>query len=381
MAGLYIHIPFCKKKCDYCSFVSFENSLHNAEKYIKALEKEARSWIESGYLKDIDFETIYFGGGTPSLLPPSLVERLTQNIFEIFGLKSSNNLEVSFECNPESVNRPLLETLKQAGINRISLGVQDLSERGLKCLGRIHSASDALRAGRLIKETGFRELSLDIIYAIPGQDQKWLRQTLDGICSLEPTHISAYELTLEEGTRFAQLVTQKELEMVDEDSRLLLTRFLEDYLGEKGFNQYEISNFALPGHECSHNINYWRCGEYVGLGCSAVSYLNGIRYFNTGNLNRYISLIQAGRTAVKETEKLSLEARFRETFTISLRMVKGVDRDFLTHRFRIDPFDYYRDTLNRMCSLGLMRADPEQGNIRLTRKGRYIANYVLSHFV
>ncbi len=381
MAGLYIHIPFCRKRCNYCSFVSFEGRLHLIRQYVSCLKKEAALTVETGLTDGLSFDTIYFGGGTPSLLPADSIPGLIDQLLSILPVSSGNGLEISFECNPESVHTPLLHALRKAGVNRISLGIQDLTEKGLLTLGRIHSVSDAKRAVRKIREFGFKNLSVDIIYSLPGQDVRLLEKTLKEVVSLGPTHISAYELTVEKETRLYQMVKKGKVTLPGQDERLGLTKFLETFLEARGIKQYEISNFARDGFECRHNVNYWKCGDYLGLGCGAVSYINGIRYFNTTDINDYVKRTEAKELPVSEKERLDRITRFRETFVMSLRMTKGIELVSLKSLFGIDPLSHYKGLIEGMCQNGLMEMDDRKTRLKLTERGRYISNYVLSHFV
>jgi len=381
LAGLYVHIPFCRKRCNYCSFVSFEGRLHLIRQYISCLKREALLTVEAGLTDGLSFDTVYFGGGTPSLLPPDSIHGLIDHLLSILPVSSKNGLEISFECNPESVHTPLLLNLKKAGVNRISLGIQDLTEKGLSTLGRIHSVSDAKRAARKIREFGFKNLSLDIIYGLPGQDVRLLERTLTEAASLGPTHVSAYELTVEKETRLYQKVQKAEITLPGQDERLELTRFLETFLETRGINQYEISNFARDGFECRHHVNYWKCGDYLGLGCGAVSYINGTRYFNTTDINNYMKRIESKKLPVSQKERLDRVTRLRETFVISLRMTMGVELISFKNRFGTDPLSHYGDLIEEMCQNGLMEMNDRKTRLKLTERGRYISNYVLSHFV
>ncbi len=381
MAGLYVHIPFCRKRCNYCSFVSFEGRLNLIRQYISCLKREAVLTVETGLTDGLSFDTVYFGGGTPSLLPADSIPGLIDHLLSILPVSSENGLEISFECNPESVHTPLLHALRKAGVNRMSLGIQDLTEKGLSTLGRIHSVSDAKRAARKIREFGFKNLSLDIIYGLPGQDAGLLERTLTEAVSLCPTHVSAYELTVEKETRLYQMVKKGRVTLPSQDERLELTRFLETFLEANGINQYEISNFATDGFECRHNVNYWKCGDYLGLGCGAVSFLDGTRYFNTTDITDYMKRTEAKELPVSQRECLDRRTRFRETFVMSLRMTMGVELVSLKSRFQIDPLSHYGGLIEEMCQNGLMEMDDRKTRLKLTERGRYISNYVLSHFV
>ena len=380
-AGLYVHVPFCKKKCDYCSFVSYEGQIHIVESYIEAIKKQATLMISSGFIKDLTFNTIYIGGGTPSLIPAELMSDLLEHLFLLFPMLSPKDMEITVECNPESITRSWVKKIKKIGINRISLGVQDLSDRGLRLLGRIHTSKKAIDAVRIIQDQGISNLSLDLIYCLPSQDLGWLENTLTKAISLEPAHISAYELTIEPGTKFAYKMQQKTLNPPDQDVSLALTKFVEKFLHSYGFFQYEISNFSKPGRECKHNINYWIGGQYLGLGCGAVSCIHGIRYFNTQDLDTFMRSVEKGDQAIECNEKLDNEARFRETLVMWLRMTSGAKAQVLKERFGIDIFTYYGSLLDRLCEKGVIEADKDSGTLKLTERGRHISNYVLSYLV
>ncbi len=381
LAGLYIHIPFCRKKCPYCSFVSYEGRLDIINEYVCCLIREAEIVTGKGIADGLTFDSVYFGGGTPSLLPAGAISKLLDSLSSLLPLSPFKDKEISFECNPESVRKSLLTELAGAGINRVSLGVQDLTEKGLAILGRVHSVSSAKEAARLIRDFGFENFSIDIIYCLPGQDISMLELTLEQAFSLEPVHISAYELSVEGGTRLYDMVRKGKVLLQSDESRLHLTRFLEALLEDRGIYQYEISNFAEPGRQCSHNINYWKCGQYLGIGCGAVSYLNGTRYFNTPSLYRYMTMVKQGHVPVTEEERLDGEARFREAFVMWLRMTRGADLAAIKSRFGLDPLNYYGDLVERMCAIGLMVIEDDKKRLRLSNRGRYIANYVLSQFV
>ncbi len=352
-----------------------------AKNYIDAIRKQALSMVHSGLTKGIFFNTIYIGGGTPSLLPSSHIYSLLEDLSALFPMASAGDMEITIECNPESVTSSWIKEIKEAGINRISLGIQDLSDKGLKLLGRIHTADQAIEAAKIIKNKGISNLSLDIIFCLPNQDIKWLENTLAKIISLEPAHISTYELTAEPNTRFAKMIKEGTLNLPDQEASLAMTKFLENFLHSQGFHQYEISNFSKPDMECRHNINYWTGGQYLGLGCGAVSYLHGIRYFNIKDLDSFMESATRDRRAIGQEEKLDREARFRETLVTWLRMPSGVKAKVLQKRFGIDPFSYYGPLLDKLCKNGLMEADKNSGILKLTKKGIYISNYVLSYLV
>ncbi len=381
MAGLYIHIPFCKKKCPYCSFVSYEYNTHLMKRYLDTIKNEARIVSDLGHLNGLTFDTVYIGGGTPSLIPPKQLAKLIDSLFSLLPMETTRQIEMTLECNPESVTRNLIEAAKDIGVSRISLGVQDLTKEGLTLLGRIHSTDHVKKAADHIRNGGIVNLSVDLIYCLPGQDSSWLIKTLNRVLTLTPNHISAYELTLEPDTPLWRLHKQKRVRLPDDKLRYLLSKRLENYLDSHGFFQYEISNFAKNGFQCRHNENYWRCGDYLGLGCSAVSFLHGIRDFNTKKLQAYIKMVDDGRRPVVESEHLDEEKRFREAFVIGLRMTQGINAKVLEKRFGVDPFYYYSSLLDKMKINGVMEFDKASGIIRLTKRGRDVSNFVLSYFV
>ncbi len=381
MAGLYIHIPFCKKRCSYCSFISYEHKAHLIRRYLDAIKKEARIVSNLDLLDGLTFDTLYIGGGTPSLIPPRQLAKLMDYLFSVLPMATNRQMEMTLECNPESVTGDLIETAKDVGINRISLGVQDLTKEGLTLLGRIHSTDHVNKAAEIVRSAGIGNLSVDLIYCLPGQDPDWLIKTLNRILTLTPSHISAYELSLEPDTPLWRLHKKKRIKLPDDELRYLLTKRLEDYLGSQGFFQYEISNFAKTGFQCRHNKNYWRCGDYLGLGCSAVSYLHGKRDFNTKKLETYIKMLDNGKRPVVESEHLEEEKRFREAFVIGLRMTQGINAKELEKRFGVDPFYYYSSLLEKMKRNGVMKLDKASGTIRLTERGRDVSNFVLGYFV
>ena len=346
-----------------------------------AIKKEAISAVTHRIDNALYFDTIYIGGGTPSLVPARLLSALMDELSSIFHMRSRSEMEITIECNPESVQKTWIHAMKEAGINRISLGVQDLTPEGLKLLGRIHSVNDALKAVDTIREAGIKNLSIDLIYSLPGQDKTWLEKTLKIASSLCPEHLSAYELTIEPDTRFASLVAKGALKLPKEETRLDLTKYVESFLESKGLFQYEISNFARIGHECNHNINYWTGGDYLGLGCGAVSFFNNTRYFNTSNLLQYLDCIEKKGMAIAQEETLNKEARFRETLIMWLRMTKGADIKALYRRFGIELFSYYGKTIDKLCNQGLLEVSKDADTLRLTKRGQYISNYVLSHLV
>lgn len=378
MAGLYIHVPFCSKKCPYCDFVSGPFPVEVQVEYLKAVRKEIAFMARRPDVSSMSFDTLYVGGGTPSVVPVRKLVSVLEAANDSFSW-SNTPLEITVEANPESVTKEGLEELMRAGVNRLSLGIQDLSDNGLKALGRSHSVSDAFRAYGHAREAGFSAISLDLIYGFPGQSVKHWQQTLEQAVSLLPDHISCYELTVEKDTPLERAVSQGVVKLPEEDTVIALTDLTEDFLSDNGYEQYEISNFALYGKECRHNITYWENGAYLGIGCSSVSFLPPRRDRNTTDLQRYIDLMTKGRRAVDMSEVLDPETRFRESVVLALRLVKGISLHEFSARWGYDPVKYYGEKLSMPVERELIALDDNR--LMLTKKGRRLADTVLSELV
>jgi oxygen-independent coproporphyrinogen-3 oxidase len=311
---LYIHIPFCTRKCAYCDFLSVPYDESLAVRYAEALCGEIRM-NAGGTLK-----TIYVGGGTPSLLPGKIFGDILGSIHECFDLDAG--CEVSVETNPGSIDREKATELKRLGINRISLGVQSFDDLDLATLGRSHGAREAISALEVLEP---ENVSLDLIYGIPGQDVRGWKASLLRALGLGARHVSAYELTPEKGTPFADSVNRGLVEMPEEELVIEMYEIAKETLTGAGLVHYEISNYSLPGLECRHNLNCWDRGEYMGLGAGAHSHLGGRRLRNTDDILKYIGLLSEGESPVDETLTLSEEDAAREYFFLGLRKTEGVD--------------------------------------------------------
>lgn len=358
--GLYIHLPFCKQKCNYCDFASFAGREFLMDDYICALLQEAKT----APIKQ--FQTLYLGGGTPSLLPVNLLEKLTQGLTEIFG-PISQFAESTFEANPESLTSEKLEFLKSAGFNRLSIGLQSFHDNELKILGRIHSQADFLRAFESARCAKFQNINVDLIAGIPGQSLANFLDSLSAVISLKPEHLSVYGLQIEEGTPFFeqgilcdQLLMRKMLEETHE--RLTLS----------GFHHYEISNFARPGFESKHNTHYWQYGEYIGLGSAAASFINGVRYQNTPDIADYIARIKTGQSPVVFQETLPAQAREGEKLLLALRQLDGAEPSQEQHC-------YFDKEIEKHLKNGLLTRIGKK--VKLSKEGLYLANEVFCSFV
>lgn len=366
MKGLYIHIPFCVKKCDYCDFVSFSGCEGHFEKYIDALIRELDKY------RGEKVDSIFVGGGTPSVLPPRLIERLCRAVSERFDI--ADNAEWTIEANPETLDKQKTEAMLCGGINRISIGVQSFDDTELSAVSRIHNAKRAEKAVYEAYESGFKNINIDLMVSLPNQIVQSFKNTLEKAVSLPVTHISVYSLIIEEGTPIANKYRSGEYKMPDEDLDRNLYAYTGDYLKQYGFNQYEISNYAKNGFESKHNLKYWDCKEYIGAGVSAHSYTDGVRFYNTSNLNEYLD----GITRVGE-ERLSDKDMQSEFMILGLRKTDGINEKDFFNRFNLDINSVYGDVIDKYEKLGLLKRD--RGILRFTAKGLDVSNSVLCEFL
>jgi len=320
--GLYVHIPFCVKKCAYCDFYSLPNCLDYLDPYIRALLQEAHKYA------GLSFETLYFGGGTPSLVTPDQLKSLLNGLRGEFDL--STLVETTIEANPESINREFLLAALQCDINRVSIGVQSLNNLELKSAGRIHNAAQAIKAIALAKSTGLKNISVDLMIGLPGQTWRSLKHSVERLLSLEIQHLSVYCLSLEVNTPLAENPPEN---LPSEDAQADLFERIRELLQADGFRHYEISNFAKTGYECLHNLNYWRGGEYLGLGAAAASHIEGIRFKNRANLEAYL---KRPRGQTIEVEQLDIKHKAEEESIIRLRLLEeGLNIKELTNKYGI----------------------------------------------
>jgi oxygen-independent coproporphyrinogen III oxidase len=375
MAHLYIHIPFCLSKCSYCSFVSFPGMDYLFGRYIKALGEEMRM-LTSEYEPRL-LETIFLGGGTPSLLSVEDISSLLQFCQDRF--KIDQRAEISMEMNPKTVDFIKAISLKECGINRVSIGVQSFIDTELQRLERIHNAQEAWDGVETVRNAGISNINIDLISGIPGQSVASWRWNLQSAIALHPEHLSLYQLSIEEKTGFSTQFAGGNLVLPDEDEIAGMDEVTADLCRSAGFGQYEISNYAQPGFECRHNINYWFNEEYFGVGAGAVRCLAGERIKNIEDPLIYCEKIERGESVVKESESLDREASFRESVVMGLRMVKGVSSDRLLTRYGIDLQLYYGETLQKLLESSLLEFDKPY--LRLTAKGRALANRVMAELV
>lgn len=375
MSSLYIHIPFCLSKCPYCSFVSYAgmNTLHR--RYATALLREAQQLKQANNHEALS--TLFLGGGTPTILGGEVLADLVTGCAELFGL--AGGAELSIEANPKTIDPEKLKRLRHAGINRLSIGVQSFNDQELRTLGRAHSSEDAVQTVRQARNAGFTDISLDLMYGLPGQSPGSWQASLEQALSLSPTHLSLYQLTIEAGTLFFQQQEQGLLELPDDDEVTAMDRITATLCPQAGLARYEISNYARPGFECRHNINYWQNRPYLALGAGAVSCLDGCRRRRINDPLRYCEFIESGQPVIAEEECLEPAASFRETVIMGLRMVRGVSRKELQARYGLDVEEYYGEQLLRLVAQGLLELSAN--SLRLTERGLKFANQVMAELV
>lgn len=371
--GLYIHIPFCAKKCGYCDFTSLVGNGTQIDDYLSYLNKEF-SLYKAGNLID-DIETIFIGGGTPSILSAGQLERLFSIIGENVDL--SKLREYTMESNPGSLTRDKLELMKAGGLNRLSIGLQASQDHLLKFLERIHTYEEFLESYRLARLVGFDNINIDLMFAFQGQTFEDWRETLERVVSLEPDHISAYSLIIEEGTRFFNMYEDGSLTDYDEDEYVQMYRYTIDYLADKGYGQYEISNFAKQDKECRHNLIYWDDREYYGLGLGSSGYLGGKRYTNYKNMFNYYKKLDAGERPIDFEETISNREKLNEYLILGLRKIEGISRTKYLDRLKKIDEDKYRENIEIINSyIESGHIIQEGDHIRLGQTGLEISDTI-----
>ncbi len=370
--GLYVHFPFCKNKCSYCDFYSLAG-YENVDKYIDALMLQCEDYSVSCEPYAID--TIFFGGGTPSIVPEKRMHELVDCIYEHFHV--TEDAEVTIEANPATVNLARLKRYIKAGINRISIGVQSSCNNELKALGRIHTYEEFEETFELARKAGFKNINIDLMYGIPEQTMDSFSRTLQRICALEPEHISLYNLKIEDSTPFGAM--RDTLALPDEDVEFAMYEYAIKYLAEKGYTQYEISNFAKPGFECKHNLKYWNCEEYLGLGTSAHSYFRDTRFSFIKDVDTFINALADTENSdilTDENYKITPSERVGEYIMLSLRLNKGINTFEFNRKFGLD-FDVMFQELLPIYVDNCFMTKTDEG-YAFTAKGMYVSNYILS---
>ncbi|MDN5707940.1 MAG: radical SAM family heme chaperone HemW [Planococcus sp. (in: firmicutes)] len=374
--GMYIHIPFCHQICFYCDFNKVFFKDQPVDAYIESIGKELALWKQEGAL-DHPLETVFLGGGTPTALTPDQLERLLELIHQYVPM--AKDVEWSSEANPDELTREKMEVLFKGGINRLSMGVQTFDQDLLKRLGRTHANDDVLRAVETAREVGFSNISFDLMYGLPGQTMAQWDETLERAFAFNMPHFSAYSLIIEPKTVFYNLMVKGKLNTVTEDLEGDMYERLMDEMEKHGLHQYEISNFAKPGHESRHNLLYWDNEEYIGVGAGAHGYVNGIRYSNHGPLKKYMEPLETGMRPVLDATDVSVKAQMEEEMFLGLRKTAGVNMAHFEEKFGSPLEQVYGEILQNEKTKGNLAV--ERGYVKLTQKGRFVGNEVFEQFL
>ncbi|HHY40370.1 MAG TPA: radical SAM family heme chaperone HemW [Syntrophaceticus sp.] len=377
MTALYIHFPFCLQKCRYCSFnsIPIPRNVMLVTGYLQALEREIA--LYASHYPNESLSSIYLGGGTPTVLPAETLCRILFYCRENFAF--SPEIEITIEANPGTVTQGMLQLLRDAGVNRLSLGVQSFKSAELQMLGRSHSVSDVYAAYDAARKAGFDNINLDLIYALPGQSLQSWRENLCSAIQLGPEHLSIYGLSLEEDTPLADDLKKGKLEACSEEMHISMWEETASMVAKAGFIRYEISNYAKPGKVCRHNITYWENKTYLGVGAGAHGYYDHVRYGNENNIQKYIERVEKGEFPRAFEEHQSQKEEMVDTIIMGLRLTKGLSRQKFARRFGCSFESLYEKELKKMVEDGLMAISDEA--IFLTERGQILSNYVLSHFV
>jgi oxygen-independent coproporphyrinogen III oxidase len=358
-SSIYIHIPFCIKKCSYCDFLSYSTSEDEKIKYMRYLQKEIENY------KELEYDTVYIGGGTPSVIDEEEIEKILKK------LKILKNAEVTIEVNPGTVNFEKLKKYKEMGINRISMGCQSFEDEMLKVTGRIHTAEEALKCYEDIRMAGFTNINIDLMFALPGQTVEMVKNSLEIACKLNPEHISIYSLIWEDGTELDKRRIKKEVEPKKEEEEAEMYEIIIEYLTVKGYNHYEISNFSKIGFESKHNLKCWRNEEYIGAGVGASGYIDKIRYKNQDTLENYYKSVENKEFMHMEEEVI--EKKEEEEYKYILGFRKIIEGVKVTGEKNIS-------IAEKLCRQELLEKI-ENGNYRVTKRGIFTANYIFEEFL
>ncbi|NAS17893.1 oxygen-independent coproporphyrinogen III oxidase [Clostridium butyricum] len=369
--SLYIHIPFCKQKCLYCDFPSYVGKESLINEYIRALNEEILRKCSK-----YKIASIFVGGGTPSYLNEINLESLLKTI-NLLDFK--DEFEFTIECNPGTLNEEKLALMKNYNVNRISMGLQTTNDNILKEIGRIHSFEEFKKNYNQARKAGFENINVDLMFGLPNQHMKDWKASLEDVMSLEPDHISAYSLIIEEGTCFYNLYNNDKLNIPNEEEERSMYLFTKGFLEDYGYNQYEISNYAKVNKECFHNKVYWKCNEYLGLGVSASSFVDEKRFKNIDDIKIYIEKINNNEDVTEEIHVNNINDDMEEFMFMGLRMIEGINLKTFKKRFGKDVFDIYDEVIKNNIKKGLLVVD--SGKLYLSEKGIELSNYVMSDFI
>ncbi len=378
-AGLYIHVPFCRRKCNYCDFYSIKVFSTAIENFIEALCREIELASRHPFFSQIEFNSIFFGGGTPSLLSPLQLNRIVEQLPKYFHF--SSDLEFTLEANPESLTLEKLKAYRAIGVNRISIGIQSFSDSELETLSRCHQVQQAINSVNWANKAGFENISLDLIFAIPNQTKEQWEKNLLRAVELNPTHLSAYGLTVVPSTSLAQLINSGIEKAIDEETERQMYLSTIEILSSFNYGQYEISNFARQGYECRHNLGYWDFSPYLGLGPSAHSYWGNCRQWNVGHLKKYIELLESNQLPIEETEVISIDQRKLEFIFLSLRKNSGLDLKKFAAQFGRSFWESYQQAIKKIERYaGEKLFSVEDNFFKLTAEGFVLYNEICRFF-
>ncbi|MGI5997203.1 MAG: radical SAM family heme chaperone HemW [Lutispora sp.] len=370
--GLYIHIPFCLRKCLYCDFNSYAGKGMYEKPYVEALIKELKCYLNK---QEYRFRTVFIGGGTPTIINP-------ENIAKIIGTIERNiqkDAEITIECNPGTIDKNKIEVYKAIGINRISIGLQAWQDELLKTIGRVHKIEDFIKSLNLFRSYGFDNINVDLMFSLPGQTMEMWIETMEKVCDLGIKHVSCYSLIVEEGTPIHKLIESGDLKIPDEDLDREMYRTAKTILEKYGLVQYEISNFSKPGFSCAHNLIYWRNEEYLGVGAGSHSKLDNKRFWNYENLDKYIECLKTGKLPIKDKENISFKEDLWETIILGLRLNAGISVSEINHKYNIDFLKQYENTITKLEYDLLVKKQGDR--ISLTDRGRDLSNRVFIEFM
>lgn len=396
---LYLHIPFCIRKCKYCDFLSAPATVQERQKYVESLCRNIRAY--SAPAKAYNVVSIFMGGGTPSVLESEQIGAIFQAVFETFRVDES--AEITMEMNPGTVTEEKMRACKKAGINRLSIGLQSTNNHELRVLGRIHTYEDFIDTYVMVRKAGFENVNIDLMSALPGQTEESYEDTLRTVAELAPEHISAYSLIIEEGTLFYDLYGEnggdcnpgERESLPDEDTERLMYRRTSEILREYGYQRYEISNYAMQGYECRHNLGYWERKEYLGIGIGAASLMNETRWKETESLAEYNDFwsqefcfteewpeVSGAKNVYHDTEKLNPKEQMEEYMFLGLRKIKGISKKKFKDVFEIDIMTIYGDEIEKLLKQDLLCEEgPDKDILCLTEQGLDISNYVMCEFL
>ena len=373
--GLYLHFPFCVRKCLYCDFLSAPSTEEVKKIYAAALIREIRGYREAA--ADCVVTSVFLGGGTPSIMPVMNMREVFRALYDSFRI--AEDAEITMEVNPGTVNEANLSLIFDY-VNRVSVGVESASDEELARLGRIHSFADAVRSIGLLRQSGVKNLNVDLMSGIPGQTAASWEKTLKEVTALQPEHISAYSLIVEDGTPFRDMQKAGKLSLPDEETERRMYALTRELLHDAGYRQYEFSNYAKPGYACRHNLRYWKRGEYLGLGLGASSLFGGSRWKNTEHLEKYFEDSADPGKLIREMEQLDKRAEIEEYMFLGLRMTDGISEEEFLSTFGVPVSDIYGEVIKRHIEDGTLEAAP-CGRYRLTPRGIDVSNVVLADFL